>query len=618
MKLTPEQKAIVATRGNLKINAVAGSGKTSTLLAYARAQPAKARGLYLAFNKTVKNEAREKFTQAGLSQVQVETAHSLAYGCIVRGSRYRVRATAYRPYELAQLLELEQLPEAQALGSGPGARNFSFILAAHIVKVLAAFCNSAVPRVRDLRYAASVQEPKAHAFARQHEALIERQSRHVLQLLDTGQIEVTHDFYLKKFQLECPQLPFDYILFDEAQDASGSMLDWFMRQTRATKIMVGDTHQQIYAWRGAINSLEKVDFPTLPLSTSFRFGAALAQLATAVLGFKAPGGSAGPLQRVPLTGAGKSTAELTRAVIGRSNLGLLVKAISYVTGPHAVERIYFEGNLRAYIYGAEGASLYDVLNLQNGQRDRVRDPMLVTMADLAEVEEYATQTGDQELLLLIELVETYGDNLLSVMAELKRRQVEDSQRHTAQVYFSTVHRCKGLEYDLVELAPDFITTEDVINWHLREFSPDRPTPAETVLFHEQVNLLYVALTRSKHRLWLPSASVPLHHRLPVPPAGQGAALVAYPGKGTTYLTSPGVIAPATGRGRRKTAPTPQARPASQPPRSGLAWSVDDERRLTIGFCQDEPLRVLAAKLQRTEADVTSRIEGLALRERYGL
>lgn len=617
MKLTPEQTAIVATKGNLKINAVAGSGKTSTLLAYAKAQPATARGLYLAFNKTVKNEAREKFTQAGLPQVQVETAHSLAYARIVRGSRYQVRASAYRPYELARLLELEKLPEAQALGPGHAARTFSFILAAHIAKVLAAFCNSAVPRVKDLRYTASVQEPKAHAFAQQHEALIERQSRHVLKLLDEGLIEVTHDFYLKKFQLECPQLHFDYILFDEAQDASGSMLDWFLKQTRATKVMVGDTHQQIYAWRGAVNSLEKVDFPTLPLSTSFRFGPDVARLAQAVLGFKSPGGSAGPLQRVPLTGAGKSTDERTRAVIGRSNLGLLVKAISYISGPHAVERIYFEGNLRAYIYGAEGASLYDVLNIYKGENGRVRDPMLVTMANLGEVEDYATQTGDQELLLLIELVETYGDTLLGVMAELKRRQVEDAERHTAQVFFSTVHRCKGLEYDLVELAPDFITSEDVLTWHLREFSPQRPTPAETVLFNEQVNLLYVALTRSKFRLWLPQDSVPPQYRLPVPPEGQAAALVGYPGKGTTYLTRPGVVAPAPVRGRRKAAAKPAA-PVAQPPRTGLPWSVDDERRLTIGFCQDEPARALAGKLHRSEADVKARIKVLELHERYGL
>lgn len=619
MQLTQEQVAIVGAPGNLKINAVAGSGKTSTLLAYATAQPATSRGLYLAFNKTVKTEARERFDKKGLQRVRVETAHSLAYAHIVRNTPYQVRASAYRPYELARLLQLENLPEAQFLGGHQG-RTFSFILGAHIAKVLAAFCNSAVAAVKDLRYTSTVQEPKARAFAEQYEKLIERQSRHVLKLMDAGQIEITHDFYLKKFQLECPQLGFDYILFDEAQDASGSMLDWFLKQTKSVKVIVGDTHQQIYAWRGAVNSLEKVNFPTLPLSTSFRFGTDLAQLATSVLGFKAPGGTARPDQRVLLNGAGTSRAELTKAVIGRSNLGLLVKAISYITGPHAVQRIYFEGGLRSYIYGAEGASLYDVLNIYNGQRGRVRDPLLATMASLPELEEYATSTGDQELLILIELVETYGGDLLNVIAELKKRQVEDSARHTAQLFFSTVHRSKGLEYDLVELAPDFITVADVVKWHLREFSPMRPTPAETVLFQEQINLLYVALTRSKFKLWLPGDSVPLHHQLPACAPGQPSPIVGYPGKGTTYLTVPGIVVIEADRGKKKRGASGTAAPPEPPPpaRANYPWTVEDERKLTIGFCQDETVAALAAKLCRTLPEVKERIKVLNLAKKYGL
>ncbi len=36
MKLTSEQTAIVKSSGNIKINAVAGSGKTTKLIAYAQ------------------------------------------------------------------------------------------------------------------------------------------------------------------------------------------------------------------------------------------------------------------------------------------------------------------------------------------------------------------------------------------------------------------------------------------------------------------------------------------------------------------------------------------------------------------------------------------------------
>lgn len=57
MILTTEQQAIVNSTGNIKVNAVAGSGKTSTLIEYAKARPKSARILYLAFNRSVKIEA---------------------------------------------------------------------------------------------------------------------------------------------------------------------------------------------------------------------------------------------------------------------------------------------------------------------------------------------------------------------------------------------------------------------------------------------------------------------------------------------------------------------------------------------------------------------------------
>lgn len=75
--------------------------------------------------------------------------------------------------------------------------------------------------------------------------------------MEQGEIEITHDFYLKKFQLEAPMLQYDFILFDEGQDASAAMLDVFLKQ-KATKVIVGDTNQQIYGWRFAVNSLEKI------------------------------------------------------------------------------------------------------------------------------------------------------------------------------------------------------------------------------------------------------------------------------------------------------------------------------------------------------------------------
>ena len=52
MQLTQEQINIINSTGDIKINAVAGSGKTTTLVEYAKARR-NSKILYIAFNKTV-------------------------------------------------------------------------------------------------------------------------------------------------------------------------------------------------------------------------------------------------------------------------------------------------------------------------------------------------------------------------------------------------------------------------------------------------------------------------------------------------------------------------------------------------------------------------------------
>ena len=139
--------------------------------------------------------------------------------------------------------------------------------------------------MQDLNYLDVVTDEKAKTFVTSFYPYIENQSRLFLGKMDKGEIEITHDFYLKKFQLSNPILYFDYILFDEGQDASPAMLDIFLKQ-KATKVIVGDTHQQIYGWRYAVNSLEKADFKTYYLSTSFRFSQPIANLAMEILKYK--------------------------------------------------------------------------------------------------------------------------------------------------------------------------------------------------------------------------------------------------------------------------------------------------------------------------------------------
>lgn len=75
MWLTDEQRLVVASNSEaLRVVAFAGTGKTSTLRAYAEARP-DMRFLYLAFNRAIKQEAEKKFP----SNVHCVTTHALAY-----------------------------------------------------------------------------------------------------------------------------------------------------------------------------------------------------------------------------------------------------------------------------------------------------------------------------------------------------------------------------------------------------------------------------------------------------------------------------------------------------------------------------------------------------------
>jgi F-box protein 18 (helicase) len=222
--------------------------------------------------------------------------------------------------------------------------------------------------VQEVVYFETVGEEKAREFVARYYEQIEKAARLFLAMMDRREIAITHDFYLKKFQLSGPRLGYDCILFDEGQDASPVMLDVFMSQS-GRKVIVGDVHQQIYGWRHAINALRQVGFAAYPLTTSFRFNDHVAQLAMECLRWKQHLGEDPP---VIIRGVGKNTRVGSRATIARTNLALLSSAIDAVQQGPALKKLYFEGNLSSYTYAADGASIYDVLNLYLNKRDRIR------------------------------------------------------------------------------------------------------------------------------------------------------------------------------------------------------------------------------------------------------
>ena len=336
--------------------------------------------------------------------------------------------------------------------------------------------------------------------------------------MDQNKINITHSFYLKKFQLLKPKLGYEYILFDEAQDASDVMLDIVNRQT-AIKVFVGDAHQQIYGWRYAINSLEKVNFKECSLSTSFRFSQSIADRAMKVLKTKnmlkeylnnksdyQPNDFWEKLENktdspVRIIGVGKSKEEKIKAVLFRTNLSLLYHVVEIVIEKEKFKKIYFEGKIDSYTYAEEGTSLYDILHFYMGRKRRVKNKVIKNMQDIGELKEYIDATESTEMAILLKIVKKYEDKIKDIIEEIKSKHVKNKEE--AEIIFSTVHKSKGMEYDVVKVPEDEFMHPDKIKRIIAEdiFNPNKNfTDNNLSNIEEEINLCYVAVTRTKNIL----------------------------------------------------------------------------------------------------------------------
>lgn len=452
MKLTEEQKIIINTDNDIKIIATAGSGKTTTMVHYADTRPEGSKILYIVFNKSAKDEAKVKF---GETSVDIHTAHSLAYKHIMRNSKYKL-VNGYTPRDLIKLLNMKKKSDLN--------------LSTHVLKYLDYYCSSKCHTVEDLNYLEYI-DTEHQKYVTKHYAEIQEHVKSFYSLMKSAKIFVTHDFYLKEFQISGIEMDYDYLLFDEGQDASPVMLDVFLNQS-GTKIIVGDTHQQIYAWRHAINALECVDYPEYTLSKSFRFGKEIADLSNRLI-------DRNSTAKAPVTGIADYNDDEIRShsTLGRTNVGLLKAMIEYIK-ERPNDTIYFEGYSSSLLKTDEGITIYDILNLKNNKTQKVKHPFFNTIKSYAELKEYLKIISNNSLTVLVTLVDKYENNVFGLIKDLEKCKTDDKE--SADMVFSTVHKAKGQEYDKVTILSDF-----------KRYDQSR------INMTEEINILYVAITRTK-------------------------------------------------------------------------------------------------------------------------
>lgn len=116
------------------------------------------------------------------------------------------------------------------------------------------------------------------------------------------------------------------------------------------------------------------------------------------------------------------------------------------------------------------------------------------------LEEFATENSISEWQFRCKLINNYGKELPNAINLLKKALATAEEKPSNDVVIITnVHKSKGLEYDAVLLADDFDLTpiQEGKKGVISTISLNSMSPLHAEKQAENVNLLYVALTRAK-------------------------------------------------------------------------------------------------------------------------
>lgn len=446
---------------SMVIEAGAGTGKTTTLKALAESDPSR-HGVYVAFNRAIVEEAKRKMP----ANVKASTAHSLAFGAVGKRFSHRLNSNRMTSAEIARRLNID--PMWVQFGNERKVIQPD-TLAGHVMKAISAYCNSAddEPGEQHFSYIDGIDLPTdtgKRTYANNNEvrrSLLPALRRAWADLSDpNGQLRFSHDIYLKLWQLSRPNLRADFVLFDEAQDASPVMAAAIGYQTTAQRVYVGDSQQAIYGWRGAVNALANLDTDDRTfLTQSWRFGSAVAEVANRVLAM-IPGAE---LRLIGAPGMDSKVEEVAdpKAILTRTNACAIIELLSAQRAGRRAHLIGGGEEMRRFAKGAQ-----DLMTV-----GRTTYAELACFTSWGQVQMYVSDDPQgSELRLQVRLVDDFGvEAILRALDGMPREEYAD-------LVISTAHKAKGREWSTVRIASDF---------------PDEITG------DEELRLLYVAVTRAQ-------------------------------------------------------------------------------------------------------------------------
>lgn len=466
-----EQQAIIACPARLVVaDAFAGCGKTTTAVGFCEARPHQ-RILYLVLNAANAAEAKARFP----SNVSAMTTHSLAWNS--PGMRRHIGERLDRRWRAMTLMQQFRI------STPADAYNAQQVLQNFFGSVDREIGDKHVEPLRTARNITSNAAMNAVANAR----LIWKK------ICDPSErCSIPDDAYLKMFALQAPQLPYDQIIMDEAQDANPVTAQIIAAQLKARLLCIGDRHQAIYQFRGSVNAMERfsVGADRFHITQTYRFGPRIAAVANLILGELK--GEAHKIVGMAADGAWNPR-RVTH--LSRTNAQLFSLAAE-----RRGEGMYWVGKVGkdGYQVGRDGPDNYrlsllaDVYHLYSRERSLVQDRSLKEVSSFDDYKRYAEDANDGEARIMTKLVEEHGSDTLALIEDIRSNAVRSEA--DAEIVLTTAHKSKGLEWDCVRLCEDFE--------FLDELEVDLANDPDPKIPVQDINLLYVAATRAKAALEL--------------------------------------------------------------------------------------------------------------------
>ncbi len=449
--------------GNLVIEAYAGTGKTTTIKHAFEHAPEKSI-LYAVFNKKNQVEAKEKITD---SRVDVRTLHSLGYGYI---------KNVWRNAKPDSDVEFDRIKQVV----GIGCEDREYIAA--IEKLVGFAKNTCInPSEDDLLNIIDIQEISASGISERElcGAALSVLSASKIQDVQ-GRISF-NDMVWLPVAMNWVKQKFYLVACDESQDMSLPQLTMVKQccVTGGRIVVVGDSRQAIYGFRGAVQNAMRMMQTTLSakvltLSTTYRCPKSVVKIANEIVpGYNAADSALdGEVKQVIDT----LSATPGDAILSRLNAPLMPLALNLLRrGVSArIEGRDIGRQLVGMVKSQKAKSVPNFLEKINGWFNKQVERLSKSKNGEKRIEQ------SRDILDTLVAVAEGADSVADIERKINNLFQDSDTNSKPAVILSSVHKAKGLEWKRV-----FILTET--------FRRGKGI--------EEDNIYYVAVTRSQHSLF---------------------------------------------------------------------------------------------------------------------